>query len=34
MLEDYRLVDYEISGVTIPKGISNIQPNVDDNLFI
>ena len=34
ILKDYRLVDYIISAHTIPKGIGNIQPNVDDNLFI
>lgn len=34
ILEDYKLVDYVIFGHTIPKGIGNIQPNVDDNLFI
>jgi len=34
ILEDYILVDYKISGHTILKGIGNIQPNVDDNLFI
>ena len=34
ILEDYRLVDYKISGYSIAKGVGNIQLNVDDNLFI